>query len=105
MGTGTPVLQLGDGLALPLDAVTQTFSVLGKRGSGKTHTASVLAEEMVGAGLSVVVLDPLDVWWGLRASADGDTPGLPVLVLGGSHGDLPLDADSGRLVADLVVEE
>ncbi|MEW6049343.1 MAG: helicase HerA-like domain-containing protein, partial [Bacillota bacterium] len=57
------------------------------------------------AGMQVVVIDPLDVWWGLRASADGEGPGLPVVVLGGAHGDLPLDATTGALIADLVVEE
>ena len=98
-------LRISTDLAFPLEAVTQTFSLLGKRGSGKTHTASVLVEEMLKAGLQVVVLDPLEVWWGLRASADGQGPGLPILVFGGSHGDLPLDAQAGQALADLVVEE
>ena len=43
-------LNLGDGLKLPLDCVTQTFAILAKRGVGKTHTASVMAEEMLQAG-------------------------------------------------------
>lgn len=99
------LLHLADDLALPLDAVTQTFAVLAKRGVGKTHTASVFAEELLGAGLHVVILDPLDSWWGLRASADGTQPGLPIVVCGGSHGDVPLTADAGAVLADLVVDE
>jgi hypothetical protein len=43
-------LNLAEGLSLPLDAVTETFAILAKRGVGKTYTGAVLAEEMVGAG-------------------------------------------------------
>ncbi len=98
-------LHIADGLALPLDAVTQTFAILATRGSGKTYTAMVLAEEMLRAHVPVVVLDPVGVWWGLRASADGKGPGLPITIFGGDHGDLPLEATAGTLVADLVVDE
>lgn len=98
-------LRIAADLALPLEATTQTFAILAKRGAGKTYTASVLVEELLKAGSQVAVLDPLDSWWGLRASADGESPGLPIVVLGGQHGDLPLDATNGTLVADLVVDE
>lgn len=98
-------LRLADDLTLPLAAVTETFAILGRRGSGKTHTAAVLAEEMLKAGAHVVVIDPLDAWWGLRAHADGEAEGLPVVVFGGRHGDLPLDAESGAAIADFVLEE
>lgn len=37
-------LKLAPTLALPLAAATETFAILGRRGSGKTHTAVVLAE-------------------------------------------------------------
>jgi hypothetical protein len=35
-------LHLAPGLPLPLDAVTETFLILGTRGFGKTSTATVL---------------------------------------------------------------
>ena len=70
-----------------------------------TATAGVLTEEMITAGLRVAVLDPMDAWWGLRSSADGQGPGLPVLILGGEHGDLPLPPGCGSRVADLFVDE
>jgi hypothetical protein len=91
-------------MALPLDAQTTTFGIIGRRGSGKTSTAVVLAEEMIGEGLAVVVLDPLGVWHGLRSSKDGEHEGLPVTILGGNHGDLPIERTAGSLVADLIVE-
>jgi uncharacterized protein len=65
----------------------------------------VLVEELLKHGVQVVVADPVGVTWGLRASADGTRPGLPIVVLGGDHGDLPLDVASGQLIADLVVDE
>jgi hypothetical protein len=98
-------LRIAEDLALPLDAAVQTFAILAKRGAGKTFTALVLVQELLKHGIQVVVADPVGVTWGLRASADGTRPGLPIVVLGGDHGDLPLDQASGQLIADLVVEE
>jgi hypothetical protein len=98
-------LRIGlDGFSLPPEAVTETFAILAKRGAGKTFTSAVMVEEMVKAGLPVVVVDPIGVWWGLRSSADGESPGLPVTILGGEHGDVPLELTAGALVADLVVD-
>jgi DNA helicase HerA-like ATPase len=99
------LLRLADNLKLPYEAVTQTIAILGMRGSGKTTTGVVLTEEMVKPGLPVVVFDPVGVWWGLRASADGKGVGLPVLIAGGYQGDVPLSAEAGEALARLVVEE
>ncbi|HEX7126862.1 MAG TPA: DUF87 domain-containing protein [Thermodesulfobacteriota bacterium] len=101
----TRPLALAPELALPLDAVTQTFAFLAKRGAGKTYTAGILVEEFLKAGHQVVVVDPLDVWWGLRAAANGRDPGLPITVLGGVHGDLPLADTDGEILARLIYEE
>lgn len=98
-------LTLADNLQLPPEAITQTFSILAKRGSGKTYTGLVMAEEMLEQQQRLVVIDPIGVWWGLRSSADGTGPGYPVVIFGGEHGDLPLQADAGELVADLVVDQ
>lgn len=98
-------LTIAPNLTLPDEAVTQTFSILAKRGSGKTYTGLVMAEEMLSASQRIVVIDPIGVWWGLRSSADGTGPGYPVLILGGDHGDLPLEEGSGELIADLVIDQ
>jgi len=97
-------IHLSPDVALPLDCVTQTFAVLGKRGSGKTNTAGVLAEGLVKAGLPVVYVDPVGVVWGLRHSRDGKRPGLPVIILGGEHADVPLEETGGAVIADFVIE-
>lgn len=96
-------LRLSDDLALPVDAVTEAFAILGRRGSGKTSTAVVLVEEMIQAGLPVIVVDPVGVWWGLRSSADGGE-GLPVVIFGGDHGDLPLHEHAGGRLAGILLE-
>jgi hypothetical protein len=100
-----PTLHLSKDLSLPVEAVTQTFAILAKRGAGKTYTAAVMVEEMLKAGLQLVVVDPAGVWWGLRSSADGQHEGLPIVIMGGEHGDLPLEVGAGEIIADVVVEE
>lgn len=98
-------LKIGPGLSLPPEAVTETFGILAKRGVGKTYTAAVMVEEFVKAGLPVVIPDPIGVWWGLRSSADGKSPGLPVTIIGGEHGDIPLESTAGAVVADMLVDD
>jgi uncharacterized protein len=101
----TRVIHLAKDLAIPLEAVSRTFGILAVRGAGKSNTAAVMAEEMFAAGLPFVVVDPVGSWFGLRSSADGTQPGLPIPIFGGKHGDVPLERGAGELLADLVVEK
>lgn len=106
----TDVLDIGRSVAgepfpLPTALGTQTSAIVGIRGSGKTVTATVVAEELLGRGHQVVVIDPTDVWWGLKSGADGQEEGYPVVIFGGPHGDLPLKPDMGTAIADFAVEE
>ena len=96
-------LKLAADLSLPLDAVTQTFLVVGKRGSGKSNTAARFVEQLYKARIPFVVLDPVDTWWGLKAGRDGGE-GLGVYVFGGSHKDLPLEPGGGALIAGVLCE-
>ncbi len=98
-------LLLSPDLKLPAEAVTQTFAILAMRGVGKTHTASVFAEELSKARLAYRVIDPTGAWWGLRASADGKGEGYPVTILGGDHGDIPLEEHAGKLIAGISAED
>lgn len=97
-------LQLSKNLSLPVDAITQTFLVVGKRGSGKSNTAARLVEQFHRAKLPFVVLDPVDTWWGLKASADGSGPGLDVYVFGGRKQNLPLEPGGGALIAEVLCD-
>jgi hypothetical protein len=98
-------LHISDRLALPADTITSTLVVYGGRGMGKSVCASVLAEELSISRHRFAVIDPMGVWWGLRYSADGKGPGIEVLILGGRHGDIPIEPGAGEVVADLVVDE
>lgn len=98
-------LRISDDLVLGADFVTSTQAILAKKRVGKTYTAQVLAEEMLGAKQQVVVIDLTSAWWGLRSSADGRAAGYPVTIFGGRHGDLPLEATAGEALARAVVEE
>ena len=102
-GQDEPGLRLSDDLLLPLDAATQSLAILAVKGSGKSNAAAVLAEELFDWGIPWVVIDPKGDWWGIREAVD-ESRGLPVLVLGGLHGDLPLSVSSGAAVARLIVE-
>ncbi len=101
----TRKLHIADDLSLPLDAATQAIAIVGQRGMGKTHLSTVFVEELVKAAVPTAVIDPLGVFRGLRSSSDGKREGLPVVILGGEQGDVPLEPTSGKVIADWVVEE
>lgn len=95
----------GRTFGLPLDAVTQTFALLAIRGAGKTCTAAVIAEEMCKASLPWICFDPVGVWWGMRANSEGKPSGFPVVVIGGEHGDIPLEKKAGGKIAEALANE
>ncbi len=99
------LLKLSKDVSLPLDAVTQTMAILAKRRAGKSYTARKLTEELLRCNQQVISVDPKGDQWGIRSSADGKAPGYPIVILGGEHGDAPLEVGAGEIVAKLVVEE
>ena len=99
------IINIAKGLSLPIDVVTQVVAILAKRRAGKSYTMRRITEQLLGAGEQVVMVDPKGDQWGIRSSADGKKPGYSVLILGGEHGDLPLEVSGGELVARLVVEQ
>lgn len=97
-------LEISPELTLPIDAATQTFAFIARKGAGKTYAAGKLTECLLDAGVQCVVLDTVGNWYGLRLSADGKGKGFDIPVFGGQRGDIPLEAASGELVADLVID-
>jgi hypothetical protein len=99
-------LKLARNLELPVDAGHADVRVpRPPRIRGKTYGATKLAELMLDAGAQIVALDPVGVWWGLRLNAAQHRAlGFQIPVLGGRHGDIPLEAGAGKLIADLVVD-
>ena len=95
-------LQLAKDFQLDIHALTKCYAILGQRGSGKTSTGVVMAEEMIAQGWPVAIIDPQGVWYGLRSSESGKDVGLPVIIFGGSHGDVPLYHTDGYLLAEIM---
>ena len=91
-------------LDIPRSFAGRSAFVAGTKGSGKTYTVGVIAEELLAAGLHVLLLDPTGVMWGLRSGADGGPGGYPVIILGGPHGDAPLLPTAGIAVADFIIK-
>lgn len=98
-------LKISDDISLPLDFVTQAAAILAKRRAGKSYTMRRIAEQLLKADQQIVLVDPKGDQWGIRSSADGKGPGYPITILGGEHGDVPLEVGAGELVAKLVVED
>src|SRR5215211_7335763 len=89
---------------LPAAALDDRIAIVGTAGSGKTYTAKGFVERLLDAGARVAVVDPLGVWWGLRADASGET-GYPVVVFGGRHADVPITADMGAPLGQLIARQ
>jgi len=84
-------MKLGSLKIDPLDYGSRGAAVLGIRDSGKTYTATLLAEQLYDAGIPFVAFDPVGVWRFLRVPGGGrGARGYPVVVAGGVDGDLPL---------------
>jgi DNA helicase HerA-like ATPase len=89
-------IRISRDLSLPLKAAIWTFADLGIKDSGKTYDAGDLAEEFLKNGVPILVLDGMGIWLGLRIGADKkgrpdpEKPGMPVVVFGGDHKDLPI---------------
>ena len=99
------MIELSKDLKLPIDAMTQTVAILAKRRAGKSFTARRFAEQIAKAEQQIIIVDPKGDWYGIRSSADGKSAGFPVTILGGEHGDVPLEPTGGELVAKLAVEQ
>jgi hypothetical protein len=76
--------------------------VYGARGSGKTTLGAVIAEEVTRAKQRFCAIDLKGDWYGLKSTADGRSDGIPVVVFGGDHQDVPLEDGSGAFVAETI---
>lgn len=70
-----------------------------------TNFGAVLLEELNAAGLRWSAIDPMGVMYGIRHSADGKDKGIECVILGGPHGDIPIEPTGGAVVADFVIHE
>lgn len=100
----TPVHTSGP-QCVPEQALAYAAVVVGNAGSGKSSSArGSFVEPLVRSRRRVCIIDPTGVWWGLRFNPDG-SPGLPVLIVGGLHGDRPLGECDAVSLANWVGEQ
>jgi hypothetical protein len=95
-------LRISEDLSLPLDWMTLSTVVYGSRGSGKTTFGSVCAEEVTKAGQRFCAIDLKGDWYGLKSTANGKDNGIPVVVFGGDHADVPLEESAGAFLGETV---
>src|SRR3990167_10200663 len=89
-------------LPIPEAALAQHVAVLGKTGAGKSSVLRLIVEGLLDAGKPVCIVDPKGDWWGLKSSASGKRAGYSVIIFGGEHADVPINAHAGVHVAELV---
>lgn len=89
-------------LPFPKGVLAQHTILLGKTRSGKSSTMRVMVEDLLDDKKPVCIIDPKGDWWGIKSSADGKKPGYDVVIFGGSHADVPINPQSGKVVAELV---
>jgi hypothetical protein len=63
-----------------------------------------MAEETTKAGQRFCAVDLKGDWFGLKSSANGKSAGLPVVVFGGEHADVPLEPGAGGFVGETVAK-
>jgi hypothetical protein len=81
---------------------SQGSAILGIRDSGKTYTATLMAERLFAAGVPFVAFDPVGVWRFLRVPGSG--PGIPVVVAGGADGDLALSPATAPAIVEAAMQ-
>lgn len=84
------------------DILAQDIAILARKNAGKTYAAKGFAEHLLENGRRVAIIDPTGVWWGLRLKADGVTPAFPVVIFGGEHADVPIDAAAGAQLGEII---
>jgi uncharacterized protein len=89
-------------IPVPEAVFEQHVIILGKTGSGKSSTMRLFIEHLLDKKEPVCIIDPKGDHYGLKASADGKKAGYSLVIFGGEHADVPINARSGAAIAELV---
>lgn len=85
---------------IPSAALDERFAIVGTSGSGKTYAAGTAVERLLADGKRVIIVDPLDVWWGLRLTPAGKPSRFDLPIFGGRHADIAITEAAGGLVGE-----
>jgi hypothetical protein len=75
--------------------------VLGKTRSGKSSVMRGLVEGLLEREQPVCIVDPKGDWWGIKLARRQAPRAIPVVIFGGEHADVPINAHAGAHVAEL----
>jgi len=96
-------MNLTDNLSInSVEYATQGNAILGIRKSGKSYTATYIAERLMDEGIPFIAFDPIGVWRYLKQGVKG--AGYPVVVAG-EKGDLPLTAATAPAIVRAAMKE
>lgn len=93
---------VSDGHPIPDECLNAHTAIIGKTGSGKSYTARGLVERLLEMERRVVILDPVGVWYGLRADHNGFGNGFPIAIFGGEYADKPVSEGAGRVLGKTI---
>lgn len=80
-------------------------AVLGIPNTGKTYTATKIAEGLMDAGIPIIVFDPIGVWKNLKIGNDKNK-GYPIVVAGGDETcDIILTAANAKEIVRAAMQE
>lgn len=88
----------------PIELGSQGSAILGIRDSGKSYTATLLAEGLFDAGVPFIAFDPIGVWRFLRVPGGAKGKGYPIVIAGGEAGDLPLSPASAPMIVEAAMQ-
>jgi hypothetical protein len=90
-------IKLAHNVSIPvMDYAIQGNAMLGIKESGKSYSATRMAEQLLDNGIPFVALDPIGVWRFLKVPGLGK--GYKVVVAGGQQPDLPLSPQSAPAI-------
>ena len=94
-----------DGAPMTLPAVLgdKKIALVAQSNKGKTYGLGDILEELCKAKRPFIATDPANNLWGLRVRPDGTPSGLPVVIIGGPNGDIPIEKDAGERVAEALL--
>lgn len=87
-----------------IDYAGQGNAIVGIRDAGKTYTAMKIAEDLMDAGVPIIVYDPVGVWKNLKIGT-GKHKGYPVVTAGAEGCDIVLNAANAVDVVRAAMKE
>lgn len=99
-------LKLSNTFFIPaIEYAIEANAILGIRNSGKTYTAMKVGEELMDAGIPLVVFDPIGVWKNLKVGL-AKFKGYPIVVAGGDNTcDIVLTVDNAKEIMRAAMKE